>query len=135
MVRTKDEQTVEFKCIRNGNGETEMHLIAESVDELYGKGVAESRTDAMRAAQDRAKQEKVKEEETRVSEDGKTAYKTAYAEDRDNFIIVGKGWGHGVGMSQWGAYELGLKGYTAKEILDAYFTDIDIMDYLDTNKY
>ena len=110
-------------------------FLGEEYDELYGKGVAESRTDAMRAAQDRAKQEKVKEEETRVSEDGKTAYKTAYAEDRDNFIIVGKGWGHGVGMSQWGAYELGLKGYTAKEILDAYFTDIDVMDYLDTNQY
>ena len=135
MIRKKADQAGEHKCIRDGIGEVEMHKICESVDELYGKGVAESRTDAMRAAQDRAKQEKVKEEETRVSEDGKTAYKTAYAEDRDNFIIVGKGWGHGVGMSQWGAYELGLKGYTAKEILDAYFTDIDIMDYLDTNQY
>ena len=38
MVRTKDEQTVEFKCIRNGNGEAEMHKILNSVDELYGKG-------------------------------------------------------------------------------------------------
>ncbi len=38
MVRTRNEQTVEFKCIREGNGETEMHLILNNEDELYGKG-------------------------------------------------------------------------------------------------
>ncbi len=64
-----------------------------------------------------------------------TVYKIAYAEDSDNFIFVGKGWGHGVGMSQWGAFDLAVRGYTAKEILDAYFTDVDIMDYRDTNQY
>ena len=38
MVRTKKEQAIEFKCIRNGNGETEMHKILNSAEELYGKG-------------------------------------------------------------------------------------------------
>ena len=38
MVRTKKEQTVEFKCIRNGNGETEMRRILNDAGELYGKG-------------------------------------------------------------------------------------------------
>ena len=38
MVRTKQEQTVEFKCIRGGNGEAEMHKILNGVEELYGKG-------------------------------------------------------------------------------------------------
>ena len=38
MIRKKADQKIEFKCIRNGNGETEQHLIAEGVDELYGKG-------------------------------------------------------------------------------------------------
>ena len=38
MVRTKNEQTVEFKCIRNGNGETEMRKILNGAEELYGKG-------------------------------------------------------------------------------------------------
>ena len=64
-----------------------------------------------------------------------TVYKIAYAKDSDNFIFVGKGWGHGVGMSQWGAFDLAVRGYTAKEILDTYFTDVDIMDYRDTNQY
>ncbi len=38
MVRTKNEQTVEFKCIRNGNGEAEMRKILNNEAELYGKG-------------------------------------------------------------------------------------------------
>ena len=38
MIRTKSEQTVEFKCIRNGNGDTEMHKILNDAQELYGKG-------------------------------------------------------------------------------------------------
>ena len=38
MVRAKNEQAIEFKCIRSGNGETEMRKILNSVEELYGKG-------------------------------------------------------------------------------------------------
>ena len=38
MVRTKQEQVIEFKCIRGGNGEAEMRKILNSVEELYGKG-------------------------------------------------------------------------------------------------
>ena len=38
MVRTKNEQKVEYKCIRNGNGEAELHLILNGEEELYGKG-------------------------------------------------------------------------------------------------
>lgn len=56
-------------------------------------------------------------------------YKIAYAENSENFIIVGKGWGHGVGISQYGAYDLANMGYTAEEILGAYFKDIEIERY------
>ena len=38
MIRTKQEQTVEFKCIRGGNGEAEMRKITIGDAELYGKG-------------------------------------------------------------------------------------------------
>ena len=38
MLRTKNEQIVDFKCIRNGNGEAEMRLILNGEEELYGKG-------------------------------------------------------------------------------------------------
>ncbi len=45
---------------------------------------------------------------------------TAYATDSNNFIIVGKGWGHGVGYSQFGMYDLAKMGLTCDEILEAY---------------
>ena len=38
MIRKKAEQAIEFKCIREGIGEVEMHKIANGADELYGKG-------------------------------------------------------------------------------------------------
>ena len=38
MFRTKQEQAIEFKCIRGGIGETEMHKILNNTEELYGKG-------------------------------------------------------------------------------------------------
>ena len=62
-------------------------------------------------------------------------YKIAYAEDKNNFIFVGKGWGHGVGMSQFGAYDLGKLGYSAEEILKKYFINTEIIDYRKTNDY
>lgn len=54
---------------------------------------------------------------------------TVYAEDPDNFIFVGKGWGHGVGISQWGVLNLANLGYGAEAILSKYFTGIDIVDF------
>ncbi|MBR4959714.1 MAG: SpoIID/LytB domain-containing protein [Clostridia bacterium] len=64
-----------------------------------------------------------------------TVYKVAHAENPNNFIFVGKGWGHGVGMSQYGAYDLAVMGYTAKEILDAYFDGILLVHYRTTEQY
>ena len=34
MIRRKEDQAIEYKCIRGGIGEVEMHKICESVDEL-----------------------------------------------------------------------------------------------------
>jgi len=63
--------------------------------------------------------------------DSDVLYKIAYAEDEDNFIFVGKGWGHGVGMSQYGARDLAEMGYSYEDILYSYFTDVEIVDYED----
>lgn len=45
----------------------------------------------------------------------------------DRLVISGKGYGHGVGMSQWGAYALAKKGKTAEEIINYYFKNIRIV--------
>lgn len=39
----------------------------------------------------------------------------------DHLTFYGCGWGHGVGMCQWGAFFLGLKRYRAKDILRYYY--------------
>ncbi|NQS89154.1 SpoIID/LytB domain-containing protein [Patescibacteria group bacterium] len=42
------------------------------------------------------------------------------------FIFVGKGWGHGVGMCQWGAKVMAEKGYGVDEILKFYYPSTEI---------
>ena len=44
----------------------------------------------------------------------------------DSFIFETIGYGHGVGLSQYGANELSKKGYTYKEIINHYYTDVQI---------
>ena len=44
----------------------------------------------------------------------------------DNYIIDGGGYGHGVGMSQWGARGMAENGFTYEQILHHYFTDIEL---------
>jgi len=45
----------------------------------------------------------------------------------DEVAITTKGYGHGVGMSQWGADSLAKKGGTYIEILKHYYTGVDII--------
>jgi SpoIID/LytB domain protein len=42
------------------------------------------------------------------------------------FTFDGRGWGHGVGMSQWGAFEKARQGFTFEQILNFYFQGITI---------
>lgn len=44
----------------------------------------------------------------------------------DSYIINGGGYGHGVGMSQWGARGMAENGFTYEQILRHYFTDIEL---------
>ncbi len=40
---------------------------------------------------------------------------------RGTVFVVGRGWGHGVGMSQWGAHGLALRGASYTDILAHYY--------------
>jgi stage II sporulation protein D len=42
------------------------------------------------------------------------------------FIFIGRGWGHGVGMCQFGAYGLAKQGLTVDQILKTYYTGIEL---------
>jgi SpoIID/LytB domain protein len=43
----------------------------------------------------------------------------------DEVVLRGLGWGHGVGMGQWGAYARALEGATPSEILSAYYNGLE----------
>lgn len=51
-----------------------------------------------------------------------TAFEVTY--DGSVFTFVTKGYGHGVGLSQYGANYMAESGYTAREILEYYYTDV-----------
>lgn len=63
----------------------------------------------------------------------KTEYstETAIASSSGNFIFAGKGWGHGVGLSQYGTKDLAEFGYTYDRILEAYVPAADIKTVAD----
>jgi len=48
----------------------------------------------------------------------------------EHVVLKGKGYGHGVGLSQEGAVNMARKGYHYTEILNFYYHNIRIMNYL-----
>jgi stage II sporulation protein D len=48
------------------------------------------------------------------------------AANSPTFILKGKGWGHGVGMPQWSAYNMASAGQTYDQILKYFYTGVNI---------
>jgi stage II sporulation protein D len=46
----------------------------------------------------------------------------------DRVTFKGRGFGHGVGLSQWGAYRMAEEGRTAPQILQRYFPSVGIVE-------
>lgn len=51
---------------------------------------------------------------------------TGVAVQGGNLVLTGKGYGHGVGMSQWGAKNMASQGRSPEEIINFYFKGIRI---------
>ena len=49
-------------------------------------------------------------------------------------IFKGKGYGHGVGLSQQGAIRMAQLGYSYLEIIKYYYKDVNVVDYEELNK-
>lgn len=49
----------------------------------------------------------------------------------DGFVLDGHGWGHGVGMCQWGAAELARRGVVAEDILSFYYPETQVVNLSD----
>ncbi len=50
-------------------------------------------------------------------------------EDNDNIVFTTKGYGHGVGMSQYGANTMAKNGSNYEEILKYYYQGVEIKEY------
>lgn len=70
-----------------------------------------------------------------TGKDGKTttggallpsAYFSMELHPGEEILLEGRGYGHGVGMSQNGANEMAKEGYTCREILNYFFRDVTI---------
>ena len=42
-------------------------------------------------------------------------------------VIEQRGWGHGVGLSQYGAYFMGEEGFTYRQIINHYYRGVNIV--------
>ncbi len=61
-----------------------------------------------------------------ITDDGVISSEGSGAVTGDTFTIVGRGWGHNVGMSQYGACAMAKLGYTYDQILKFYYTGITV---------
>ncbi|MFD1039624.1 SpoIID/LytB domain-containing protein [Virgibacillus byunsanensis] len=51
-------------------------------------------------------------------------------ENEEMYTLKGKGFGHGVGMSQWGSHIMGQQGKTYEEIIQFYFPKTSITNWV-----
>ncbi|MCB4792713.1 MAG: SpoIID/LytB domain-containing protein [Elusimicrobia bacterium] len=56
----------------------------------------------------------------------KSTYIDSIKKKGTKFVFAGSGWGHGVGMCQWGTKKMAEKGYDYKQILKYYFPKTSI---------
>jgi len=62
---------------------------------------------------------------------------TLFALDREfesdgrvsHFVFSGRGWGHGVGLCQVGAYRMAQAGANYRDILKKYYRDVRVSRY------
>jgi stage II sporulation protein D len=57
---------------------------------------------------------------------GSGNYKQISLDNTYGFKFVGCGWGHGLGMSQWGARAMAENGYNYIDILQHYYNNVEI---------
>jgi len=57
----------------------------------------------------------------------RSLYFTSKKIDR-SIVLDGHGWGHGVGMCQWGARGMAIQGYKYRDIITHYYSGVKISD-------
>ncbi len=123
-ILTKEEVRTFFSPTQEGSLDSRMFEIVNSSNQpgaglfiLNGLNGTPSKLYAVSA------DEKVVEVSSfKIIGDGTTRFYNPNATTGDTFVFSGKGYGHGVGMSQYGAKGMAESGYTYKQILEHYYT-------------
>lgn len=70
---------------------------------------------------------------TRIREDWgwRSTFFNMFPEEGGKIVVWGKGYGHGVGLSQEGAMNMASQDFSYKDIIRFYFFNVRIMDYED----
>ena len=68
------------------------------------------------------------QEPQQTSQPAKPKSKYGYSIEKSgsDFVFYGRGWGHGVGLCQWGAMAMADNGYTAEQILTHYYPGTNV---------
>ena len=61
-----------------------------------------------------------------ITSDGVSTLARESSGSSDTFTFSGSGWGHNVGMSQWGAFAMAEQGYRYSDILLFYYTGVTL---------
>ena len=65
-----------------------------------------------------------------VASDRSTPAAADFPQPALELVVEGRGFGHGVGMSQWGAYAMALQGRSYEQILRHYYRGVDLKPYV-----
>ncbi len=66
---------------------------------------------------------------TGISTIRSSAYTIEYNEENDEFIVTTRGYGHGVGLSQYGAKQYAKQGWNCEQILKHFFPGTTLVKY------
>jgi len=121
----EENKKEEEKPVKNvlENSQTERKPVEKSVKEI----LQEDRDFSISELLDLLKKsEKEGQKEVKDEENTLTVSDDFNESAEIQFIFKGQGNGHGVGLSQWGAYGMALKGFNYEEILKYYYKGIQL---------
>lgn len=109
--------STKFKIVRQGD-------VPDKVSMLSAEGIQTGRISDMyfASAEGTAKASETLSQYIVRSADNLSNYPGTAPENEDELLFAGMGYGHGVGMSQYGAKGMAEAGYNYKDIIEYYFT-------------
>jgi stage II sporulation protein D len=121
IITVLDLYSTKFKIVKKGD-------VPDQVSVLSATGVADGRISDMYIAS----AEGVEKASSGLSQyivkgaDNVSNYPRTASKEEDELLFADMGYGHGVGLSQYGAKGMAEAGFTYKEIIEYYFTGASV---------